>query len=82
MSILSYLDITNSHRIANLSVSDPFAVFGFVLLVLMIPVAVVLLTIVLRRSVRVPLGKEQSLGHRGIAGLTVKSKRSPVPSIV
>ena len=82
MSLLNYLDIANSNRINDLSVFNPFAVFGFVLLVLMIPIMVVLLTIVLRRSVRVRLQTGQEYGHRGVAGLTIKAKQSPVPLII
>jgi hypothetical protein len=46
----SYLDITNGNRIAGLSVHDPFAIAGFIMLVVSIPIALILLTITARRS--------------------------------
>ncbi|KAK5135423.1 hypothetical protein LTR08_005211 [Meristemomyces frigidus] len=86
MSILSYLDIKNRFRISDLSVNDPIAIFAFVLLVLMIPIAIVMLTITIRRSVyavfdQIRHEKGQTPGHRGVAGLR-NLRRSPVPSII
>jgi len=46
-----YLNPENGHRIVGLFASDPFAIFGFMLLVLMIPTAWILLMVVARRSV-------------------------------
>ncbi|KAK5131915.1 hypothetical protein LTR08_000503 [Meristemomyces frigidus] len=48
--IAEYLNFNNRHRIVGLFANDPFAIFGFVLLLLMIPVALVLLTVTARRS--------------------------------
>lgn len=47
---IQYFDIGNGHRIVDLVADDPFAIFGFILLVLMIPIAIVLLTVTARRS--------------------------------
>ncbi|KAK4539191.1 hypothetical protein LTR36_001167 [Oleoguttula mirabilis] len=48
---IQYFTISNGHRIVGLVASDPFAIFGFILLILMIPVALILLTVTARRSV-------------------------------
>jgi len=48
--VIGYLDPHNSNRIANLSITDPFAIACFIILALMIPTAVILLTITSRRS--------------------------------
>lgn len=50
-SILEYLNILNGDRITNLSPTDPFAIFAFVLLCFVIPLAIFLLAWTLRRSV-------------------------------
>ncbi|KAK3670578.1 hypothetical protein LTR78_009546 [Recurvomyces mirabilis] len=48
---IDYLNIHNAFRITGLSIYDPFAVFGFVLLLLTIVIAMILLCITTRRSV-------------------------------
>lgn len=48
---IQYFNLHNGHRITGLSAHDPFAVFGFILLLLIVPTAIILLTVVARRSV-------------------------------
>jgi len=48
--ITHYLNPQNPNRIADLSITDPFAIACFVLLAFMIPIALILLTITSRRS--------------------------------
>ncbi|KAK4560629.1 hypothetical protein LTR86_005207 [Recurvomyces mirabilis] len=50
-SWIDYLDIHNASRITGLSIYDPFAMFGFVLLLLTIIIAMILLCITTRSSV-------------------------------
>ncbi|KAK5122316.1 hypothetical protein LTR85_004227 [Meristemomyces frigidus] len=84
-SILSYLDITNGFRISDLSPSDPFAIFAFVLLCLMIPIAIFILAWTLRRSVNSVIDDIRHekaaphTHHRGVRGLR-GLRYSAVPS--
>ncbi|KAK5126901.1 hypothetical protein LTR85_008259 [Meristemomyces frigidus] len=48
---IQYFDISNGHRIVELVASDPFAIFGVILLITMIPIALITLTVTARRSV-------------------------------
>ena len=48
--LIGYLDPHNSNRIANLSITDPFAIACFIILALIVPAAAILLTIASRRS--------------------------------
>lgn len=50
-NLINYLNPTTTHRIANLSPHDPFVIFGFILLALIVPISLLLLTVVARRSV-------------------------------
>jgi hypothetical protein len=45
-----YLRPSNSSRISGLSVYDPFAIAGFIMLMTMIPVALILLLVTARQS--------------------------------
>jgi len=47
---VEYLEPNNADRIVGLSVTDPFAIVGFILVALMIPLALILLTITSQRS--------------------------------
>lgn len=62
-NFINYLTPTNTDRIANLSPHDPFAIFGFILLVLIVPISLILLTVVARRSVYSIMGRFR---HEGI----------------
>lgn len=62
-NLINYLNPTNAHRIVNLSPHDPFAIFGFILLALIVPISLLLLTVVARRSVYSIMDRVQ---HEGI----------------
>ncbi|KAK4548582.1 hypothetical protein LTR36_009492 [Oleoguttula mirabilis] len=85
-SIFGYLDITNGARITNLSPTDPFAIFAFALLCLMIPVAIIMLAWTLRRSVNSVIDgirhekAAPHTHHRGVRGLRRGLRYSAVPS--
>lgn len=49
-SWFEYLNLKNGSRISDLSLHDPFAIFGIIVLVAIIPVALILLTVTSRRS--------------------------------
>ncbi|KAI7169550.1 hypothetical protein KC343_g4164 [Hortaea werneckii] len=62
-NLINYLNPTNANRIANLSPYDPFVVLGFILLALIVPISLLLLTVVARRSVYSIMDRIQ---HEGI----------------
>ncbi|TKA82744.1 hypothetical protein B0A55_01082 [Friedmanniomyces simplex] len=49
-SWINYFRLSNSSRITGLSIHDPFAVAGFIMLLFLIPIALILLTVTARRS--------------------------------
>ncbi|KAK3659017.1 hypothetical protein LTR56_001454 [Elasticomyces elasticus] len=49
-SFINYLKPSNASRITGLSIHDPFAIAGFIMLLFLIPIALILLTITARRS--------------------------------
>ncbi|KAK4888157.1 hypothetical protein LTR27_012914 [Elasticomyces elasticus] len=50
-SFINYLKPSNASRITGLSIHDPFAIAGFIMLLFLIPIALILLTVTARRSV-------------------------------
>ncbi|KAK5117703.1 hypothetical protein LTR62_005127 [Meristemomyces frigidus] len=48
---IAYLNIHNASRITGLSIHDPFAIAGIIMLITLIPMALILLTVTARRSV-------------------------------
>ncbi|GAB1731412.1 hypothetical protein NU195Hw_Modified_312t1 [Hortaea werneckii] len=73
-NLIDYLDPTNAHRIVNLSPYDPFAIFGFILLALIVPISLILLTVVARRSVYSIMVRVK---HEGIYRRLKRSARAP-----
>ncbi|KAK5691467.1 hypothetical protein LTR97_011460 [Elasticomyces elasticus] len=49
-SFINYLKPSNASRITGLSIHDPFAIAGFIMLLFLIPIALILLTVTARRS--------------------------------
>ncbi|KAK5677563.1 hypothetical protein LTS10_010135 [Elasticomyces elasticus] len=49
-SFINYLKPSNASRITGLSIHDPFALAGFIMLLFLIPIALILLTVTARRS--------------------------------